>query len=162
MGERLVPAHATSRETIPPAARPGDEFAKILQKPANPWPKPCDGVQLLSAPFGGVQRRLPLHFGPAPECDDPPDQLDDPERPRALQEAVGRPQPAGDGEGQHEPAAAVLEPIGDEHRCDSEEAEGRQAVHGSGRLSASRAAWLSTAIWVLSASRPSSFASGRM
>src|SRR5208282_5592320 len=84
---------------------------------------------LLSVPFGGVQRRSPLHFGPAPERHDAPDQLDNPERPGALQEAVSRAQPAGDGKGQHEPAATVLEGIGDEHRRHGEEAEEGQTVH---------------------------------
>jgi hypothetical protein len=61
---------------------------------------------------------------PAYEGDDAPHRLDDAERPSALQEAVDRSQRAGGGEAEHEPRAALLECVADDHRRDGEQAEG--------------------------------------
>lgn len=50
-----------------------------------------------------------------------------------LQEAVGRPQPAGAREAQHPPGRPALERLADQHRDDGEEPEGRKHTHGAPR-----------------------------
>jgi hypothetical protein len=70
-----------------------------------------------------------MSAAPSCDCDDAPDRLDDPERPCALQEAVGGPEPAGNREAQHPPGRATLKSVADQHGDDGEEAEGRESAH---------------------------------
>src|ERR1700736_5058780 len=64
-----------------------------------------------------------LHRHPGPH------RLDHAKRPRALEEAIGRRQPAGRGEGEDECRAARLERVEHEHRGHGDEAEERESVH---------------------------------
>jgi len=66
---------------------------------------------------------------PASECDARPDELDDAERPRALEEAVGRRRQARSREGEDEPCGAILEGIEHEHGSDRDRAERREEIH---------------------------------
>ena len=54
-----------------------------------------------------------------------PDRLDQPERPGALKEPIGRTQNACAGERQCKPRAAILERVADQHGGDGEESEKR-------------------------------------
>src|ERR1700730_3072162 len=68
---------------------------------------------------------------PAPQRDPCPNRLDQSERPGALQETVNRTQRAGDGKSEDEPAAAILQRIGDQHGGDGEQAEQTKDIHRS-------------------------------
>src|ERR1043166_8757108 len=65
---------------------------------------------------------------PAAQRHQRPHRLDDAEWPGALQEAVERGERARAGEGQHEPVAARLQGVADEHRRDGGETEQREGV----------------------------------
>ncbi len=65
----------------------------------------------------------------APQRDQSPDRLDQPEGPGALQKAVGRAQRAGCGEAEDVDAAAWLQRIKDKHGADGEKPEGGEQVH---------------------------------
>ena len=67
---------------------------------------------------------------PAPQGHKRPDGLDYSERPRALQEAVGRTKPTCASERQHVPIAAILQGVADQRGGDGEQAKGSQSVHG--------------------------------
>ncbi len=58
-----------------------------------------------------------------------PDGLHHAERPRALQEAVGRAHGAGRGEGKDVLPASVLEGIAGQHRADGQQPKEREPVH---------------------------------
>ena len=89
---------------------------------------------LSDAPLSGLKSRPGVlsSFARAPtlESDDRPDSLYQSERPRSLEESVDRSQCAGPCERHHEPRAALLQRIEDQHRCDREQAKECQAVHG--------------------------------
>ena len=60
---------------------------------------------------------------PATKRDESPYAFDEPERPGALQEAIGRAQRAGSGKRKDEPRASLLQSIGDQHGGHGEETE---------------------------------------
>src|SRR5216684_1044523 len=66
---------------------------------------------------------------PAPQRDESPDRLDQPERPGALQKPIDRTQRAGHGKSQDEPMAALLQRVSHQHRGHREQAEKAKGVH---------------------------------
>src|SRR5579859_2461250 len=75
-----------------------------------------------------AQSHVELQAHPPFERDHAPDPLDQPEGPGALQEAVGRAQPAAEGETQHPPGRPRLEGVADQHGGDGEQAEQGKGV----------------------------------
>src|SRR5262249_8016092 len=69
---------------------------------------------------------------PAAERHPCPDRLDEPERPGALQEAVGRAEAARRRKSQDEPAAALLESIAQQHQRHGEQSEERERREAQG------------------------------
>lgn len=67
---------------------------------------------------------------PSPRRDSRPDELDDAERPRSLQESVGRGCEAGPRECQDESWRTRLERVEDEHGRDGDGSERGERVHG--------------------------------
>src|SRR4051794_10098033 len=66
---------------------------------------------------------------PAPQRDAGPDRLDQPERPRTLEESIKRAQRAGSGKAEDELVAAVLQGVTDKHRGYREQSEQAQGIH---------------------------------
>jgi hypothetical protein len=65
---------------------------------------------------------------PPPHGHQAPDGFHQPEGPCALQEAVGGAKPAGRGEREDEPTAAILQGVEDQHRRDREQSKGGEQV----------------------------------
>ena len=68
-------------------------------------------------------------MGPATEGDECPYRFNQPERPRPLKESISRAKAARRRECQDEPRAVFFERVADQHRCDGEQAESRNAIH---------------------------------
>lgn len=68
---------------------------------------------------------------PFAQRDERPDAFHDAERPRALYEPVGRTEHTKERERQREPAATLLQGIGDQHARDGEQSEGGEECHRS-------------------------------
>src|SRR5215470_19249131 len=66
---------------------------------------------------------------PPPQRDKRPNSLDQTKRPRALEEAIRRPECAGSGECKNIPVAAIFQRVADKHRGNGEQAEGSGSVH---------------------------------
>ena len=66
---------------------------------------------------------------PAAQGHHRPDRFDQTERPRALQEAIGRGQNAGAGEAENEQSITLLEGVADDHRRDREQAKNAERIH---------------------------------
>ena len=67
---------------------------------------------------------------PASQGHKRPDGLYHSERPRSLQEAVGRTERTRRSECEHKPMAAILQGVADEHCGDGKQSKGSQGVHG--------------------------------
>jgi hypothetical protein len=66
---------------------------------------------------------------PTPYCDQRPHRFNQSERPRPLQEAIGRSESTCYGETEDEPWASIFKGVRDEHRRDGEKAEASQNIH---------------------------------
>jgi hypothetical protein len=74
---------------------------------------------------------------PSTECNASPDELDDPERPGARQEAVDARQNAASREAEYEPPAPILEGIHRHHERERDDSEGGDSQGPSGSRPAS-------------------------
>ena len=72
---------------------------------------------------------------PASQSHKRPDRLYHSERPRSLQEAVGRTERTRRSECEHKPMAAILQGVADQHGGDGKQAKGSQGVHGQSHSS---------------------------
>jgi hypothetical protein len=98
---------------------------EISYRPFRPWESLVPGHTELRSIRLSAAGSTP----PAPERDTRPDELHYPERPGALEEAVGGGGQAGSRKGQHGPRGALLKGVEDEHRPDRECPEHREEVH---------------------------------
>ena len=99
--------------------RPGAaELQSDVRLRRDAWARAAAAISLGSArPWRDLG-----HAIPAPKRNQRPNRLDDAERPSALQKAVNRSGDTGAGEGEHEPRAAMLEGIEQEHGGDRQQA----------------------------------------
>src|SRR5260370_32497995 len=90
---------------------------------------PTAHLRLWSGAVRRILRARPYRRLPPPQRDDRTDRLQQSERPRALEDPVGRSAHTARGERQGEPPAALLEGVAHQHRRYGEQPKQREPIH---------------------------------